>query len=96
MFRRRHGKNQVEMFGSHWVVYLPSSLVRGSRPGLASLETTCSLRSVSSTTGARPEAGEGCEGPGVVDGLDGLDVARSYVGKSSETALRPGVRTAVL
>ena len=53
------------------------------------------FRSVSSVSGSR--LGVVCPDPvGVLVGLDGLEVATSYVGRSSDIGVLAGVRTAVL
>ena len=75
--------------------YLPSSLVLGLALGLGRLEFICVFLSVSSVRVSRlpgvlvPELG-------VREGDAGLEVAVSYVGKSSDIGVRAGVRTAVL
>jgi hypothetical protein len=74
---------------------LPSSLVLGLARRLGRLEFMCVFRSVSSDTVFRvlgvlvPELG-------VCAGDEGLEIAVSYVGRSSEAGVRAGVRTAVL
>jgi hypothetical protein len=82
--------------------YLPSSLVRGVILGLARLEFICVFLSVSSVKVSKLLVGDGVVFPdlgvriGVRIGEEGLEVAISYVGRSSDMGVRAGVRTAVL